>query len=233
MAFLQGSFRESVYTEIARGRVDRFGSIVPLIWLGVLSAGWASTSRILQRRHGKLRRQLGRLEMNIATFERIRAKEVAFKKKCEDAGLDYHFELKKPLAVESVAIVPGSSPKASAGELFDEAQSISKHIRPMLSQLRKQARRAAALFIAFILTIIFSLVFILWIATVRPYETAAYEHFDQVMTICQPFIDPLQAAMFRSRFSQIRSAEDYRSILGDLEDVGKAHQCRIPNFSVW
>ena len=54
------------------------------------------------------------------------------------------------------------------------------------------------------------------------------KHFDNCMTICEPYVSQQEGAMLRSRFARIHSGKDYLAVIGDLREIAKTNDLQLP-----
>lgn len=81
-----------------------------------------------------------------------------------------------------------------------------------------------------------ALFFLTYITTT--YAKCAYIHgatcyFDQLMSICHPYISDLEYKEINSKFSQSKSKEDYTAIIGKLQAYANQNGIIPPNFLIF
>lgn len=65
------------------------------------------------------------------------------------------------------------------------------------------------------------------------YVNGAITHYNQLRTICIPYVEMSDIEMFDSEFSQIQNGEDYRKIIIELENVAKQNNLEYNNFTIF
>lgn len=81
--------------------------------------------------------------------------------------------------------------------------------------------------------ILFLLVFSVVQANQVAYENRAITHFNQLLAIASPYLREDERVMFRSRFAQISSRDDYAKLVTALTATCRAHKLITPEFSIW
>jgi len=65
------------------------------------------------------------------------------------------------------------------------------------------------------------------------YVNSAIAHYSQLKRIVSPYVSQNEIQLLDSRFSQIQSANDFESIIVQLNDITKQHNAKVPEFVVW
>lgn len=65
------------------------------------------------------------------------------------------------------------------------------------------------------------------------YVNSAIAHYSQLKRIVSPYVSQNEIQLLDSRFSQIQSANDFESIIVQLNDITKQHNAKVPEFEVW
>jgi len=65
------------------------------------------------------------------------------------------------------------------------------------------------------------------------YVNEAIAHYMQVKRIVAPYISGRELLVFDSRFSLIKSSENYRDVVGDIEKLAKKENLTPPEFDAW
>ena len=72
------------------------------------------------------------------------------------------------------------------------------------------------------------------ISTIRlQYINSAISHFQQVLAICSPYLEPEKEKQIISSFAQIRSQKEYVNILNELKEIAKTNKLYVPKFNIW
>lgn len=88
---------------------------------------------------------------------------------------------------------------------------------------------AKPLFVVLIFVVVFSVVQ----ANQLAYVNRAITHAQQLLMIVDPYISQDQQLLFRSRFAQVSSSEEYAQLTAEIERICHARSLRVPEFSVW
>jgi hypothetical protein len=65
------------------------------------------------------------------------------------------------------------------------------------------------------------------------YVNRAATHFDQLLNIAGPHLTDSERILYRSRFAQIATREDYASLVHSLDVLCRKNKFRTPEFDVW
>lgn len=84
-----------------------------------------------------------------------------------------------------------------------------------------------------ILASIFSLSFLLGGLFIAAYENLYITRFEQILTICSPYISQNETSKFHSQFAQIKSKIDYENIVSSLENIAKSNNLSLPKIIFW
>lgn len=76
--------------------------------------------------------------------------------------------------------------------------------------------------------LIFMFVFFAFDLSRTIYTNQAITYYNQLKTIVLPYITDEQAKVFDSSFAQMGSAEDYKTIMGELEQIAQNNKERVP-----
>jgi len=82
------------------------------------------------------------------------------------------------------------------------------------------------LFVAIIFSQIISL-------TQYVYVNSAVTYFNQLMTVCGPFINNEKSQALKSQFAQIQSRSDFLSLTNELLEIAKKRKLKTPEFEIW
>lgn len=88
---------------------------------------------------------------------------------------------------------------------------------------------AKPLFVVLIFVLVFSVVQ----ANQLAYVNRAVTHAQQLLTIVDPYVSDDQRLLFRSRFAQVSSREEYAQLTAEMESICRTKSLRVPEFSVW
>ena len=84
-----------------------------------------------------------------------------------------------------------------------------------------------------LILVVFLLVFSAVQANQVAYENRAITHFNQLLAIASPYLREDERIMFRSRFAQISSKDDYAKLVEALTAICRAQKLKTPEFSIW
>ena len=65
------------------------------------------------------------------------------------------------------------------------------------------------------------------------YTSRAIAHYRQLTAVVGPYISEDEMKVYDSRFAQIRSAQDYVDLTGELVNLGAEYGLTIPEFQPW
>ncbi|WP_137225064.1 hypothetical protein [Shewanella sp. MEBiC00475] len=65
------------------------------------------------------------------------------------------------------------------------------------------------------------------------YINSAITHYEQSLSIIAPLATDKELVIMRSRFSQIKSKDDYENIVFDIAQIGKRENIELKEFTVW
>jgi hypothetical protein len=65
------------------------------------------------------------------------------------------------------------------------------------------------------------------------YVNSAISYYHQLDAITAPFIDQSERVSLRSKFAQIKSKQDYVTIIQRLQSIAKENGQAVPDFSIW
>ncbi|MFX0199722.1 MAG: hypothetical protein ACFFCW_26670 [Candidatus Hodarchaeota archaeon] len=137
-------------------------------------------------------------------------------------------------------IVRGREIRRRIQKDIDQLEKTEEEKKPSLEDLHEKFSLAHTRsnrivkrgYILFMFAIIWSMVFM--ISTIRlRYINSAISHFQQVLTICSPYLEPGKEKQVISSFAQIRSQKEYVNLLDDLKKIATTNKLYLPKFNIW
>ncbi len=65
------------------------------------------------------------------------------------------------------------------------------------------------------------------------YINNAITHYYQSKRIILPYISEFESATLDSKFSSINSSKDYKSVIGEIENIAEREEISLPRFELW
>ena len=110
------------------------------------------------------------------------------------------------------------------------ANQSAQDLEGELNRLKRQIKRLDRMNL---LGLVFILSVLLFQRITLSYVSGAITHFEQVYTICLPYLSESERASIRSDFARIRSKKDYVQVLDKLQETALKHSVLTPNFAAW
>lgn len=128
-------------------------------------------------------------------------------------------------------------PKISANEKKEQIKKEIIQIRNKIRQLKAEISKNTSRLITYSIIIVFISFFLALMILIEflflLYISNAVGYFDQLLTICRPFINETDYIQYLSDFACIKSPQDYKKIIENLHKVAKDREIDVPGFWVW
>lgn len=160
--------------------------------------------------------------LNVATLGVHSFKNSLYK----DIARGLHEESSLRLYIAVFSLLPATFLGVSTGFLLARRMSTTG----MDATLDRAIRVVVKPFFVFLIVL---LVFSIVQANQLAYVNRAITHVDQLFEITDPYVRDDERMMYRSQFAQVSSSEDYAKLTTSLEQICRAKNLRVPEFSVW
>lgn len=161
--------------------------------------------------------------LNIATLGMRTFKDSLYK----EIAHGFHEESSLRVSMVVFALLPGFILGVLTGVLHARKKAAAGLKTTLYDRVMEKISRPMLVLLVFVL--VFSFVQ----ANQHAYINRAVTHFHQLLAIAGPYLSEEERMLYKSRFAQISSSDDYASLTAALEDLCRAKNLRTPTFVVW